>query len=365
MCQREITMIPTWLERRHRQLEGLMQPRQNPTTRASPTLRLQPLSARPGPSRISHQPLARAVHGPSSPRRHSISSDGSDDLPSPRSFRSLGPVQQRVVRTLPRQPDQTCGLEDRSWSVDRIVDRRGIAGEREYLVRWHNSHLDRRHIHTEPDGSKHVRCQGRDWSIASATDLSVNAEECSASFVEVVWEDSWASEADLGNAQEAVAAFDLEHGAGIRHVVQEKQTADSSPAQLDDIFRPDAGIDYGPSIRATMHARPRQSYNIRRFLEAAPLRPVRFRDEFINDAKIVNVKRDSKANATLAHSSGPEQTVPCERCELGNGPFQECVASRNNVGCCTNCQFDEAGPQCNFHTHRMKSSLRSLPLEWH
>lgn len=248
-------------------------------------------------------------------------------------------------------------MELTEWDIEELIDRRRTDDGLEYLVRWKDSRLAAHHVQLRPDGGKFVACSQREWEVVAAVEVNHGGdrgERC----LEIVWEDSWSNRADLQNAQDLVDAFDAALPVEPAETRNDRLERGLQPAELDNFFKPKAGVNYSRAIRA--HLAEKTGPSIRDMLEADPVRPVVFSDAFVESKTLVNITRGSKALAILAHDSGYEQPVPCEPCQNGIGPFAECVARHSGVGVCTNCQFNEKGPLCNFHGKR-ESSLSGTP----
>lgn len=338
-----------------------------PNLAAGPDSCIKPLStAHPH----SHPQQLAGARRPASPwpggrgsRRLSASSAKSEELPTLQTL--LERARQRRLRAAADtcQPDHLCGLEEREWAVDRILDRRTAGRLVQYKMKWKDSQLAARHIRTRPDGSKHVVCLDRDWSILHLNDVADDVGPEEARITDVAWEDSWCDEADLGNARNLVDAFNAARDGGVDGISRRAfSRMRDHVGHLGGRLLPRHNINYGPALRATVVAEGgKKSETLRKLLRARPILHTVFHANFVDGGRLVNVERPSKRNAMLAHDSGQKQARPCERCARGDGPFAQCVAGLNSVGSCTGCLFDERGPDCNFHNTR--TSILSAKLK--
>ena len=58
--------------------------------------------------------------------------------------------------------------------------------------------------------------------------------------------------------------------------------------------------------------------------------------------------RIENLESALAQVCGDAMEKPCERCEMGFGPWVSCVVAEELRGACANCHWMANGEQCSF-----------------
>ena len=295
------------------------------------------------------------VHPPSSPAS-SISSD--ESLPSPSTFvrPRLNAQPRETSNRSPARPQQPLEqllappseLDGHEWPFEGVLAERSAAEGMEYLAKWEDSTLDARHVQARGDGSRFVRCDGRDWEILAVIDAQSPQDGAVGQHVKVTWDSTWRHEDDLTSKSNNIRSF-IWRLAATEGEDAQSQVGDKR-VTLPERFMPEAGLDYGPALRRFFREHPRWITGeiVPLLMQAPAIRPTTIRKKFAANRKDFNLGRQEKHQAMLSYSSALEQDSACGRCAAGFGPFPICAVSLN-TGACVNCMFDATGPSCDFH----------------
>ena len=284
--------------------------------------------------------------------------------------------------------DEPTDIIDRDWPVERIVDKQvDPLGSVKYLVRWENYVLPQKDIRLRADGRDCVRCDGKDFEILTDREASPEAESGRPQR-EIRWKDEWRGREQLEKARGAIEDYeklvrqqrlpgmatppgsdfqaspepiDIAAGDGAEHLVS---NISGTALKLQLQVRPDKGVDYSHCIRS-MFPRPSEGCTItttQSLLSNRPVRPLLVRDKFVDDGKILQVKRLEKRRTALSQDCGYEQLAECDRCRVGCGPFTKCIVGDVFRGAYANCVYTGLGKHCNFHSEReLQFSLDKHP----
>lgn len=244
--------------------------------------------------------------------------------------------------------DELFDIDECDWNVAEIVEKRIAAHGAgvEYLIRWEASVHHEKYIRTREDGSRYIRSKsGPEWDIRQDYPAALPAGT-NEPRRRVEWEDSWHPMRDTQRAWGKIEQFLL------RQPRQEEPSEfNMQPASVGRRLRPEKGKDYSRALRTFFQntdglgIRPQRS----KLLAKQPVRPLVFRDRFIDEEREVEFNEDRKGNACLVYDTGFEQRVPCDRCARGCGLFPKCVVDEKfNNDACANCAYSSESANCNF-----------------
>lgn len=295
-----------------------------------------------------------------------------------RDEQSASPDVEAILRIIPDHPAAApLQMPDRDFIVANIRDRRRGDEELEYLIEWADTSVLEHLIHTRMDGSQYVRCDGKEWPVASTIPSIPHRDTGEVHYV-VGWEATWQRVSTLPDVVSAIRDFERDYASfNPSHTQRPADILPSSEAEIPagtsgntaytgaDLpevtppathFLPQANVNYLPGFEANVRQEHVHVAKLRpllaRLLGQRPKRALTVRQTFVQRGTVLDLGHHERQDAALAFTRGKEWTHrPCEGCVKGLGPFPACVTYHGYaIGACANCVFRGARKDCNYHT---------------
>lgn len=253
--------------------------------------------------------------------------------PSPQHVNGSFEQNEVIDRTVPLD-------EEYDWEVRSIKGRSVSGGVERFLVDWAPSRLAQRYVQQDEDGEYIAFATSTvpaEWGVCEWTAVE-GSDMC-----DVEWVDTWEKYEGLKRAKDAVQEF-LEDWRNLPalYTPQHKVTRITHRK-----FMPEGGKDHRLAFRELLK-RLKQSTTLRKYPKRLDRRTLTFRG---GHRRPINAGKSERRRAVLVFMTGIRQTIPCECCQAGCGPFADCIVSENDFNrACTNCAYSGDYPaRCNYH----------------
>ncbi|AEO67547.1 uncharacterized protein THITE_2116441 [Thermothielavioides terrestris NRRL 8126] len=112
------------------------------------------------------------------------------------------------------------------------------------------------------------------------------------------------------------------------------------------------GIISGPDVVDAARELPKSTKHIQNLLRFSIERDVVLQPNPKKKGgyRSINWKRPTNIEALLMHVTGVEPEVECNYCNKNQGPFMNCIVSRDNTGngACAACHYNSGSNRCSF-----------------